>query len=61
MPDGRYRFVIDGQGPDGESIAITELMVGTIDGMSFTNGVPMPSINDIEFDLSLILRVESAE
>jgi hypothetical protein len=29
--------------------------------MSFINGVPMPSINDIEFDLSLILRVESAE
>jgi flagellar basal-body rod modification protein FlgD len=61
VPDGEYRFVIDGQSPDGETIAITELMVGTIDGMSFTNGVPMPSINDIEFDLSLILRVESAE
>ena len=60
-PEGTYRFVLDGQSPDGESIAITELIVGTVDGMSFTNGVPMPSINDLEFDLSLILRVESAE
>ena len=58
---GNYRFVLEGQGPDGESIGITELIVGTIDGMSFEEGVPKPSIDDIEFDLSLILRVESAK
>jgi len=59
VDEGRYRFVLEGQGPDGESVGITELIVGTIDGMSFIEGVPKPSIDDIEFDLSLILRVES--
>ena len=59
--EGRYRFVIDGQSPDGESIGITELIVGKVDGMSYESGIPMPSINDVEFDLSVILRVESAE
>jgi len=61
VPEGRYRFSIEGQGPDGESVGVTEIIVGTVDGMSYESGVPMPSINDIDFELSMILRVESAE
>jgi len=61
VPEGRYRFSIEAQGPDGDSIGVKEIIVGTVNGMSYESGVPMPSINDVEFDLSLILRVESAE
>ncbi|MEC7984116.1 MAG: flagellar hook capping FlgD N-terminal domain-containing protein [Myxococcota bacterium] len=60
-PPGVYRFSIEGQGQDGESVNVIELMVGTIDGMSFVEGVPKPSIDEIEFDLSMILKVESNE
>ena len=58
---GVYRFSIEGQGQDGESVQVMELMVGMIDGMSFVEGVPKPSIDEIEFDLSMILKVESTE
>ena len=60
-PPGVYRFSIEGQGQDGETVEVMELMVGMIDGMSFVEGVPKPSIDEIEFDLSMILKVESAE
>ena len=58
---GQRGFSIEGQGQDGETVEVMELMVGMIDGMSFVEGVPKPSIDEIEFDLSMILKVESAE
>lgn len=58
LPDGKYRFSISGSDSSGETVEITELMVGMIDGMSYETGVPLPSIHDIEFSLAQILRVE---
>ena len=37
------------------------MMVGVVDGMSYETGVPLPSINDIDFTLGQILRVEINE
>ena len=61
LPDGTYRFSITGSDSSGETVEITELMVGMIDGMSYETGVPLPSIHDIEFSLAQILRVEVSE
>lgn len=61
LPDGTYRFSITASDSSGETVEITELMVGMIDGMSYETGVPLPSIYDIEFSLAQILRVEVDE
>ena len=61
LPNGTYRFSISGSDSSGETIEVTELMIGMIDGMSYETGVPLPSIHDIEFSLAQILRVEVSE
>jgi len=61
VPEGTYRFSISGFDSDGEAVEVMELMVGIIDGMSYETGVPLPSINDIDFSLGQILRVEIGE
>ena len=58
---GEYRFVLEGFDSAGEKIAVDELVVGVVDGMSFLGGVPQPSINDVEFELGDVLRVETAK
>jgi flagellar basal-body rod modification protein FlgD len=57
LPEGNYRFSISGFDSAGESVEVTELMVGLVDGMSYETGVPLPSIHDIDFSLGQILRV----
>ena len=61
LAEGTYRFSITGFDSAGETIDVTELMVGKVDGMSYETGVPLPSIHDIEFSLGQILRVEVNE
>jgi flagellar basal-body rod modification protein FlgD len=61
VPEGAYRFSITGFDSDGQTVEITEMMVGVVDGMSYETGVPLPSINDIDFTLGQILRVELKE
>ena len=61
LPEGNYRFSLEAQGSDGEVINVAEYMVGVVDEMSFVDGVPKPSIKDIQFELNAILRVGEAE
>ena len=61
LPEGKYRFSLEAQGSDGEVINVTEYMVGIVDEMSFVDGIPKPSIKDIQFELNSILRVGEAE
>ena len=61
LGSGEYRFVLEGFDNTGEKIAVDELVVGVVDGMSFLGGVPSPSINDVEFLLSDVLRVETSK
>jgi flagellar basal-body rod modification protein FlgD len=61
LPEGNYSFSFEASSPTGETIEVNELMVGVVDGMSFVEGVPRPSISGIEFDLSMIIRVETAD
>ena len=61
LPEGKYTFSLSGFDGNGDVVQIQELMVGVVDGMSYETGVPTPSISDVIFDLSQILRVEIAE
>jgi flagellar basal-body rod modification protein FlgD len=61
LAEGKYTFSLSGFDGNGDVVQIQELMVGVVDGMSYETGVPTPSISDVIFDLSQILRVEIAE
>ena len=57
-PEGNYTFEISGQGNDGEKVEINELIVGMVDGMSYADGNPQPSISGVEFYLEDVIRVQ---
>jgi flagellar basal-body rod modification protein FlgD len=61
LPEGDYTFTLEGSSTEGGDMEVNEIVVGDVDGMSFLNGVPRPSINGIEFDLSMVLRVETSD
>jgi flagellar basal-body rod modification protein FlgD len=61
VPEGSYTFEITGYGSDGEKIDIQELVVGVVDGMSYADGNPQPSIQGVEFYLEDVIRVEIPE
>ncbi|MBM76441.1 MAG: hypothetical protein CMK59_13630 [Proteobacteria bacterium] len=57
LEEGIYTFSLEGSSTDGAEVHVDELIYGTVDGMSFLEGIPKPSISGIEFDLSMVLRV----
>ena len=57
-PEGNYTFEINGQGNDGEKIEVNELIVGMVDGMSYAEGNPQPSISGVDFYLEDVIRVQ---
>ena len=61
LEEGNYSFTLEGTTSDGTPVEINEIMVGVVDGMSYLDGIPQPSISGIQFDLSMVLRVEMAE
>lgn len=61
LPEGKYTFSISGFDGNGDSVEVTELMVGIVDGMSYETGVPLPSIAGVEFSLGQIVRVGLGE
>ena len=54
---GQYTFKIEGYDADGDDVAVTEMLHGRVDGMSFETGTPVPSIDGIDIDLADILEV----
>ena len=61
LEEGNYSFTLEGTTSDGTPVEINEIMVGVVDGMSYLDGIPQPSISGIQFDLSMVLRVEMAD
>ena len=61
LEEGNYSFTLEGTTSDGTQVEINEIMVGVVDGMSYLEGIPQPSISGIQFDLSMVLRVEMVE
>jgi flagellar basal-body rod modification protein FlgD len=58
---GSFTFTITGSGEDGEVIDVTELVVGAVDEMDYSSGVPLPSINGYSIALSDIIRLTSGD
>jgi flagellar basal-body rod modification protein FlgD len=57
---GEYTFTIEGYDSDGDSVEVTEMLHGQVDGMSFDTGTPVPSIDGIDIDLGDIIEVMTA-
>ncbi len=57
--EGDYTFTITGTDTAGDDVEITALIAGVIDGMSFEEGTPTPSIEGIDLSLGDIIRVET--
>ncbi len=61
LEEGTYTYSLEASSTDGADVHVDELIYGVVDGMSFLEGIPKPSISGIEFDLSMVLRVGMAE
>ena len=58
---GLYTFDIDATSEGGDEVAVSGQIHGTVDGMSYEDGNPVPSVGDVEFELGDILRVATSE
>jgi len=56
---GVYSFDIDAQGANGEEVTVQGQIHGEVDGMSYADGTPIPSISGVEITLGDIVRVET--
>jgi flagellar basal-body rod modification protein FlgD len=52
--EGDYTFTITGSDADGDSVQVTTLVKGVVDGMDYTSGQPTPSIEGVEISLAEI-------
>lgn len=57
---GLYSFDIDASTESGDEVAVSGQIHGTVDGMSYEDGNPVPSVGEVSFTLGDILRVETA-
>ncbi|HCH64509.1 MAG: hypothetical protein CL927_20690 [Deltaproteobacteria bacterium] len=54
---GVYSFAVSPRGETPEDFELLTMVTGTIDGMSFETGTPVPSMGGAEIDLSDIIEV----
>ena len=55
--EGDYTFSITARGEGAEGVEIQTLVTGEIDGMDFSSGSPIPSIQGVEITLGDIINV----
>lgn len=55
--EGEYTFSVTARGEGSESVEIQTLVTGEIDGMDFSSGSPVPSIQGVEITLGDIINV----
>ncbi len=60
-PEGDYTFTVEASDVNGESVEVTEQMVGRIDGMDLSSGSPMLTIDGIPVDLASVQSLEEAQ
>ncbi|MEN0061763.1 MAG: flagellar hook capping FlgD N-terminal domain-containing protein [Myxococcota bacterium] len=56
--EGNYTFSISANNVEGESVAVSTLVVGTIDEMDYSTSQPMPSIQGVAVPLENIVRLQ---
>ncbi len=59
-PEGEYTFDFEGTDADGNSVAVDERIVGTVEAMDLSTGSPLLEVDGITIELSQILSVEQA-
>lgn len=58
LDEGTYTFKVN---MANEEVAVQELIVGTVDEMDYSSGVPLPSVNGITVSLDQVLRLFTGE
>ncbi len=61
LDEGDYSFSITAEDANGDEVEVTELLKGTVDGMSYETGTPVPSIDGITVDLGDIIEVRAGD
>ena len=61
VEEGVYSFTISAQDNNGDDVEVYGQIVGTVDGMSYAEGAPVPSVSGVEIDLGDIIRVETSD
>lgn len=59
LPAGNYRYFVDVQGADGQTIGVTTYMDGVVDGVLFENGVIMLRMGNRKVALDLLSEITS--
>jgi len=60
VDEGTYSFSISAEDTDGDEVTVDSIIKGEVDGMSFSGGTPVPSIDGVEFSLGDIIEVQAA-
>lgn len=60
-PEGDYTFTITGADSDGDPVAVTGLIQGTVDEMDYSSGSPVPTVDGIAVQIGDILRVDGED
>ena len=60
LPEGTYRFQLDGVTSDGRPVDVQERIEGTITEMDYSTGSPLPSLNGVVVDLGNIIRLTTS-
>ncbi len=58
--EGDYTITITATGTDGESVTVTPLVVGVVDSVDYSTGVPRPSVGGVDVGIDAIIRVATA-
>jgi len=61
LEEGDYTWSITAENAEGDTVAVTELVIGTIDEMDYSSGSPQPSIGGVTVDIGAILRLTTAD
>jgi flagellar basal-body rod modification protein FlgD len=57
LPEGEYTFSFTGTDTEGNDVDVAELLMGTIDEMDYSSGVPLPSVDGALISLGDIIRL----
>lgn len=57
VPEGEYTVRITATGADGESVDVSPLVVGLVESVDYSTGVPRPSVGGVEVGIDAIIRV----
>ncbi len=59
VPAGDYTVSFTGLAGDGSTVSIDALMVGLVDSVDYSTGVPRPSVGGVDVGVDAIVRVET--